>query len=70
MNRTLKNLEMLWIQLDDACSHLDNAQINIADMKNLPEEIKKLNDQIDLSKIVYLNNQIRELIDLKKGESV
>jgi hypothetical protein len=69
-NRTLKNLELLWIQLDDACSYLDNAQTNIATMKNLPEEIKELNDRIDLQKIVSLNNRVRELIELKKGELV
>ena len=68
-NRTLKNLEALWIQLDDACSHLDNAQMDIATLKNLPEEIKKANEQIDLQKLVSLNNQIRELIYLKKMEN-
>ena len=64
-NKTLNNLEIIWHQLDEACSFLDNAQTNLSRINNLPPNIKTQNDLLDLSAIVVLKNEIETLIDSK-----
>ena len=68
INKTLKNLEMIWKQLDNSCGELENALFNLSSMKNLEENIQNNieRNSIVFSEIVSLKNQIEELIEEKK----
>ena len=68
INKTIKNLELVWKQLDNSCGELENALFNLSSMKNLDENIQNNieRNSIVFSEIVSLKNQIEELIEQKK----
>lgn len=66
MNVTENNLQTVWKQLDNACGEIDNATMNIAEMKNLPDDVKQLAERVDFGTLVALKNKIEELLEKKK----
>jgi hypothetical protein len=64
--KTLKNLEQIWKQLDNASGDLYNALDNLADMVDLSDDIKRQSDMIDISRIDGLKQEIEALIEMKK----
>jgi len=62
VNKTKKNLQMVWKLLDDACGSLDNAFTMLGSMSSIPS-IKDSVESIDFSAIVNLKNEIEELIE-------
>lgn len=68
VNKTVKNLQLVWKQLDDSCGALENALFNIAMMVDMPDELKKTADEIDFSALVSLKNEVEDLIEAKKDE--
>lgn len=65
-NKTKKNLENVWQQLDDVCGLLDQAFHNIGTMTNIPEETIYRIERIDVSAIVMLKNSVEALIQEKE----
>jgi hypothetical protein len=66
MNKTEKNLELIWKFLDNASGDLYNALDNLARMVDLSDEIKRQADMIDVTRIDGLKQEIEELIEQKK----
>lgn len=68
MNVTENNLKTVQEQLDNACGDVDNALMNIAAMKNLPDDIKKMAERVgvDFETLVALKNKIEMLIEEKQ----
>jgi len=59
---TVKGLKEIEKMLDDACGNIDNAIMALAELDNLPEEIKKRVEWFDLSEVVCLKNDIEQLM--------
>lgn len=70
MNVTENNLQTVWKQLDNACGEIDNALMNIAAMKNLPDNIKRMADRVgvDFETLVALKNEIEMLQEEKQAK--
>jgi hypothetical protein len=66
INKTEKNLELIWKFLDDASGDLYNALDNLARMVDLSDDIKRQADMIDVTRIDGLKQEIEELIENKK----
>jgi hypothetical protein len=66
VNKTVKNLETIWKQLDNASGELYNALDNLARMVELSTDIKRQADMIDITRIDGLKQEIEELIENKK----
>ena len=66
LNKTLKNLETVWKQLDNASGELYNALDNLADMVDLSDNIRRQSEMIDISRIDGLKQEIEALIEMKK----
>lgn len=66
LNKTLKNLETVWKQLDNASGELYNALDNLADMVDLSDNIRRQSEMIDISRIDGLKQEIEALIEAKK----
>lgn len=66
INKTRNNLQLVYDYLDDACGFLENARYNIADMVDMPERVVELSEQIDISHIVALKQEIEKMIEEKK----
>jgi hypothetical protein len=69
LNKTEKNLELIWKQLDDASGSLYNALDNLARMVELSDEIKRQADMIDVTRIDGLKQEIEALLEQKKINS-
>lgn len=71
VNKTINNLEKVWIQLDQADGLLNNAIFTLMAMKNFDQEmqdkIERTNDSFD--QIVNLKNDIEKLIEEKRNEN-
>lgn len=67
LNKTEKNLELIWKQLDDASGSLYNALDNLARMVDLSETIQRQADMIDVTRIDGLKHEIELLIEEKKS---
>lgn len=62
INKTKKNLQNVWDDLDMACGLLENSFNNLCSM-SISDNIKNSMDQIDITAIVSLKNEIEELIE-------
>lgn len=69
MNKTTNNLKKVWEKLDLASGDLYNALDALASMKGLSEEIKRLSDMIDITRVDVLKNEVEALIEAK-GDNV
>lgn len=65
MNKTVGNLDRIWERLDNACGELENALYDLGQMANLPKEIQKGAEILDISEIVNLKNAVEQLIEEK-----
>lgn len=68
MNKTTNNLKRVWEQLDKASGDLYNALDALASMKGLPEDIKRLSDMIDVTRVDILKNEVEALIEAKGAD--
>lgn len=66
LNKTEKNLQLIWEQLDNASGNLYNALDNLARMVDLSDEIQRQADMIDVTRIDCLKHEIEDLIEEKK----
>ena len=66
INKTKNNLVNVWSLLDDASGSLYNALEAIESMVDLPSELEKNANLIDVSSITSLKNKIEELIHEKE----
>jgi hypothetical protein len=66
INKTEKNLKLIWQQLDEASGNLYNALENLANMVDLSDNIQRQADMIDVTRIDGLKQEIEELIEGKK----
>jgi len=62
-NKTDKNLQIIWEQLDTACGSLDNALTTLYSMTNIPDNVRKKMESIDTTVIVGLKNEIEEMMN-------
>jgi hypothetical protein len=68
INKTVVNLVKVWEQLDNAESELYNALDTLDHMVNLPEEMTRLRNTMDVSHITSLKNKVEELFEEKAKE--
>ena len=68
LNKTEKNLQLIWKQLDNASGELYNALDNLARMVDLSDDIKRQADMIDVTRIDCLKHEIEDLIESKKKD--
>ncbi|WP_307312213.1 hypothetical protein [Neobacillus driksii] len=66
VNKTIRNLHTVWQQLDNASGELYNALDILASMTNLDDKIKRQADQIDITRIDGLKQEIEALIEKKE----
>ena len=66
VNKTVKNLQIIWKQLDEASGSLYNALGSLEDMVNLSDTVKRQIEMIDISRIDLLKSEIEDLITNKK----
>lgn len=64
---TIKDLELIWKQLDDASGSLYNAKEKLSEI-DLPDTVVSEADMIDITRIVGLKEQIELLIEEKKKQ--
>jgi hypothetical protein len=69
LNKTEKNLQLIWEQLDNASGSLYNALDNLARMVELSDDIKRQADMIDVTRIDCLKHEIEDIIEQKKVNS-
>lgn len=62
INKTKKNLQMIWQLLDDAAGSLDQAFHLLSSMSNITD-IEDEAEKIDISAIVSLKNEVEELMN-------
>jgi hypothetical protein len=67
VNKTKANLQNVWQQLDNASGELYNALDNLASMTGLDEKIKRQAEQIDITRIDGLKQEIEELLEKKEN---
>ncbi len=65
INKTKKNLQEIWKQIDDVCGLLDNVFFTLGSM-TLPDHIKDGVEAIDISAIIGLKNDIEILMEEKE----
>jgi aryl carrier-like protein len=65
MNKTEKNLQLVWEDLDAACGLIDNSFENLRSM-SLLDDLKEEIAAIDFTAIVSLKNRIERLIEEKR----
>lgn len=63
MNKTTNNLQNVWQYLDNASGDLSNALDNLSRMVDLPENIKRQIEMIDIGVIVLLKEEIEDLMN-------
>jgi hypothetical protein len=68
INKTEKNYKTIWQQLDNASGELYNALDNLARMVDIPEDLKRQADMIDITRIDCLKQEIEELMEKKVHE--
>ena len=66
INKTEKNLKLIWEQLDNASGNLYNALDNLARMVDLSDDMKRQADMIDITRIDGLKQEIEQLLEDRK----
>ena len=69
VNKTKANLQNVWQQLDNASGELYNALDNLASMTGLDERIKRQAEQIDITRIDGLKQEIEALLEKKENSN-
>jgi hypothetical protein len=65
-NKTRKNLQQLWEQLDNASGELYEALFTLSLMTGIPEDIQKDAERLDITAIDNLKNKIEEILEQQK----
>jgi len=68
VNKTEKNLQTVWDNLDKAYELMERALSDLSLMANIPNDVKDDMERFDLSKISCLKGDVEELIEELKGE--
>lgn len=63
LNKTEKNLQLVWQQLDNASGELYNALDSLARMVGMSDDIKRQAEMIDISRIDGLKQEIEALME-------
>lgn len=69
INKTAKNLELIWEYLDNASEALYNAKENLALMANIDEKMQEQFLEIDVTLIDCLKEEIEMMIVDKRREN-
>jgi hypothetical protein len=69
VNKTKANLQNVWQQLDNASGELYNALDNLASMTGLDDRIKRQAEQIDITRIDGLKQEIEALLEKKENSN-
>lgn len=63
INKTQNNLDTVWNNLDLAYEHMERAIEDLSQMTGLPDELKRIVEQYDLSEISIMKQEVEELMD-------
>lgn len=63
INKTKNNLDTVWNNLDLAYEHMERAIEDLLQMTGLPDELKRIVEQYDLSEISIMKQEVEELMD-------
>lgn len=62
INKTQNHLQSVWNNLDLAYEHMERAIEDLSQMTGLPDELKKMIGQYDLSEISMIKQEVEELM--------
>lgn len=65
LNKTENNFKTIWQQLDNASGELYNALDNLARMVDIPDNLRRQADMIDITRIDGLKQEIEQLMEQK-----
>ena len=68
VNKTEKNLQTIWDNLDKAYEYMERALDDLSLMVNIPDDIKNDMERFDISRIGCLKEDVETLIEKLKGE--
>lgn len=67
INKTQNNLQLVWNNLDLAYEHMEKAIEYLSQMTGLPDELKRIVEQYDLSEISIIKQEVEELMENTNG---
>ena len=67
INKTKNNLQSVWNNLDLAYEHMERAIEDLSQMTGLSDELKRIVEQYDLSKISIMKQEVEELMFHAEG---
>jgi len=62
INKTKNNLQSVWNNLDIAYEHMERVIEDLSQMTGLPDELKRMVEQYDLSEISIMKQEVEELM--------
>lgn len=62
INKTQNNLQSVWNNLDLAYEYMERAIEDLSQMTGLPDELKRMVEQYDLSEISIMKQEVEELM--------
>lgn len=62
INKTQNNLDTVWNNLDLAYEHMERAIEDLSQMTGLPDGLKKMVEQYDLSEISMIKQEVEEIM--------
>lgn len=65
VNKTEKNLRIVWNQLDNASGELYNALHNLSQMTDITGKMQRQMDMIDVSRIDMLKQEVEAIMEAK-----
>jgi uncharacterized membrane protein len=68
VNKTEKDIQKIWKDLDDVSGTLYNVLTELSQMTKLPKSLTKALDQFDYSAVVILKNEVEELLEEIKNK--
>ena len=68
VNKTEKNLQTIWDNLDKAYEYMERALDDFFFKVNIPDDIKNDMERFDISRIGCLKEDVETLIEKLKGE--
>lgn len=68
VNKTEKNLQKVWNDLDKAYELLENAITDLISMSNIPDRLRNDIESFDITAITSLKNDVEELIEQIKSK--
>jgi len=68
VNKTEKNLQTVWDNLDKAYEYMEKALDDLSLMANIPEEVKNDMERFDISRIGCLKEDVEVLMEEIKNK--